>query len=81
MIKGGTRQWHLHLAVSAPGHMEGDDDPFYELHKTNVVDLSVHAADVPTTLEDPLQPQLHLLLVVELLQVVDDADAVQFLGH
>ena len=43
----------------------------HETQESLVVDLRVHARDVAATFEDALQPQLHLLVEVELLKVVD----------
>lgn len=46
-------------------------DSFDKVHKSLEVDLSVYTGDVSASLEYTLQPELGLLLGVELLQKID----------
>ena len=52
----------------------------HEAQESLVVDLRVHARDVAATFEDALQPQLHLLVEVKFLKVVDEAQRVDSSG-
>ena len=60
------------------GCLKGDDDTFDKFHKSLEINLGVNTADVSSTFENPLQPQLHFLLHVEFLKVINDTDTIYF---
>lgn len=55
---------------------DGYDDFFYEIEEAVEIVIGVYAADIAASFEDFFELEFHVFVEIELLQIVDDTDAV-----